>query len=45
MAFFKLLMRLLHWLTKPFSSCGDGCCKNDYHPVSDVMENLQNKEK
>lgn len=39
---FKLLMRILHWLTKPFASCSDSCCKDGYHPVSDVIDNLKN---
>lgn len=40
MNIFKLILRILHWITKPFSSCSDGCCKG-YDPVVDVFENLK----
>lgn len=40
MVIFKLILRIVHWLTKPFSNCENGCCK-DYNPVNDVIDNLK----
>lgn len=37
---FKLIMRIIHWLTKPFSNCGNSNCCSGYHPVDDVKETL-----
>lgn len=40
---FKLIMRILHWLTKPFANCSNSNCCKDYHPVDDVKNSLTDK--